>query len=316
MSPVMTDGTPTPLFIVNPVSGAGRTRGRWPALERAILRRELQPEAQFTEAVGHGYELALAAIRAGRDMLIAVGGDGTVNELARAVLDTGSGERVRIGTIPLGTGKDVGKCLGIIRPVDAIRAIAMGYERRIDAGRVSAHDADGNPITRYFLLEASAGWVPEISQSVPRFLKRLGDTAPYLLMTAVKMIGPMGRPFQLTIDGEQLDGRYNTISIHNLELWGGDLLVAPGAVPDDGRFDLIRWGDLGRMTVLRAIRGQQQGGIHIHIDGIDYRQATTVELGSPQRSLLDLDGEHGGYLPARVEMLPAAIRFIAPPPTV
>jgi diacylglycerol kinase (ATP) len=310
----MTTATSTPLFIVNPMSGAGRTRSRWPALLRAIQRRELEPDVQFTAGVGHGYDLALAALEAGCETIVAVGGDGTVNEIARAVLDTGAGDRVRIGTIPMGTGKDIGKCLGIGRPVDAIRAIAMGYERRVDAGRVSAHDADGNPITRYFLLEASAGWVPEISQSVPRLLKRLGDTAPYLIMTMVKMLGPMGRSFELTVDGQQFDGRYNTISIHNLELWGGDLLVAPGALPDDGCFDMVRWGDLGRTAVLKAIRGQQQGGTHIHMDGIDYRQVTSVQLASPIRSLLDLDGEHGGYLPAHIEMLPAAVRFIAPPP--
>ena len=309
----MTAAAARPLFIVNPMSGAGRTRGRWPALERALRRRELDPEAVFTTGVGHGYELALAAIAAGRDTIVAVGGDGSVNEVARATLDSGAGEHVRVGAIPMGTGKDIGKCLGIGRPVDAIRAIAMGYERRIDAGRVSSVDAAGNPITRYFLLEASAGWVPEISQSVPRLLKRLGDTAPYLLMTLIKMLRPMGRPFELVVDGERLDGNYNTISVHNLELWGGDLLVAPGAVPDDGRFDLIRWADLGRLTVLKAVRGQQQGGTHLQIEGIDLSRVTSVEIASPHRSLLDLDGEHGGFLPARIEMLPAAIRFIAPP---
>lgn len=310
----MAGGTANALFIVNPMSGAGRTRGRWPALERALRRRELEPDALFTTAVGHGYELAHAAIEAGRDTIVAVGGDGTVNEVARAVLDSNAGEHVRVGTIPMGTGKDIGKCLGIGRPVDAIRAIAMGYERRVDVGRVSSHDAEGNPITRYFLLEASAGWVPEISQSVPRLLKRLGDTAPYLIMTAIKMLRPMGRPFELVVDGERFDDRYNTISVHNLELWGGDLLVAPGAVPDDGLFDLIRWADLGRLEVLRAVRGQQQGGTHLQMDGITLSRVTSVEIDSPRRSMLDLDGEHGGYLPARIEMLPAAIRFIAPPP--
>jgi diacylglycerol kinase family enzyme len=87
---------------------------------------------------------------------------------------------------------------------------------------------------RHFLLEASAGWVPEISQSVPRWLKRMGDTAPYLVMTSVKMLGAMGREFTVTLDGTSYHGVYNTISVHNMELWGGDMLVAPGAAGTTG----------------------------------------------------------------------------------
>ncbi|WP_322795377.1 hypothetical protein, partial [Tepidiforma sp.] len=161
--------------------------------------------------------------------------------------------------------------------------------------------------------ECSAGWVPEISQSTPRWLKRLGDTAPYLVMTGVKMLGPMSRAFTLRIDGQEFDGRYNSVSVHNMELWGGDLVAAPGAAPDDGLFDVIRWGDLGRRAVLKAVDGQRKGGVHLEMEGIDRHPAKVVELSSPKPTRLDLDGEAGGYLPARIEMVPGAIRFAAPP---
>lgn len=301
-----------PLFIVNPASGGGRTQGRWPALEAAIRRKGLDPEAVFTEHRGHGYDLAKTAIEGGRETVIAVGGDGTVNEVANAILDARAGDRVRVGTIAMGTGKDVGKCLGMARPVQAIRAIVAGAERRIDAGRVDSHDEHGAPMTRHFLLEASAGWIPEISRSVPRWLKLLGDTAPYTIVTFVKMAGPMNRDFEVSVDGQAFHGRYNSITVHNMEMWGGDLVAAPGALPDDGLLDVIRWGPLGRLTTIRAIRGQQQGGTHLAIEGIDHHEARTVELSSPKRSALDLDGEHGGYLPARISVVPAALRFLAP----
>jgi diacylglycerol kinase (ATP) len=163
------------------------------------------------------------------------------------------------------------------------------------------------------LLEAAAGWVAEISASVPRWLKRLGDTAPYVLMTAIKMAGPMHREFELAIDGEGMDARYNTISIHNMEYWGGDLLVAPGATPDDGFLDVIRWGPLGRGAVLKAVQGQQHGGAHLAIEGIDRFAASEVRLNAARRTAIDLDGEHAGYLPATVTVVPGAIRFLAPP---
>ncbi len=301
-----------PLFIVNPASGGGRTKQRVGALIDAIERAGLVANLVFTESIGHGETVASEAIERGHRFLVACGGDGTINEVVNAVLHSGAGGDVRIGTIGLGTGKDVAKGLGIGRASKAIAAIASGSERRIDAGRVLAKDGDGADVTHYFVLEASAGWVPEISRSTPRWLKKLGDTAPYLIIGGVKMAGPMGRAFTLAIDGVEFDGRYNTVSTHNMELWGGDLVAAPGALPDDGLFDVIRWGDRGRRDVFKAMMGQRAGGAHLEMDGIDHHRARRVELASPKRTSLDLDGEFGGYLPATITIIPGALRFVAP----
>lgn len=301
-----------PLFVVNPMSGGGRTKKRWPALERALARAGFEPDAAFTMYHGHGYGLAAAALEDGRRTIIAVGGDGTLNEIISAVIDAGQSAGVRVGTIPMGTGKDVGKCLGIADPVRAIRAIASGAERRLDVGRVAAHDEFGNPVVRHFLLELSAGWIPEVSKSTPRMLKLLGDTAPYIMTTFAKMLGPMNRDFEVQIDGQQFHGRYNSVSIHNMELWGGDMVAVPGAAPDDGLFDVIRWGPLGRRAVIKAVRDMQAGGTHLGTEGIDHHAARVIELASPKKSYLDADGEPGGYLPARIEILPGILRFLAP----
>lgn len=302
-----------PLFIVNPASGGGRTKHRVGALIDAIERAGMAANIAFTERRGHGQGIASEAIERGHRFLVACGGDGTVNEVANAILDARAGDDVRVGTVAMGTGKDIAKCLGMARGSRAIAAIVAGHERRIDAGRVEAKDELGADLTRYFVLEASAGWVPGISQSTPRWLKRLGDTAPYLIVGAVKMAGPLGRSFTLTIDGTSYDGRYNTISVHNMELWGGDLVAAPGALPDDGLLDAIRWGDLNRAHAVKAMLGQRAGGTHLRMNGIDHQRARHIELSSPKRTMLDLDGEFGGYLPATVEVLPAALRFVAPP---
>lgn len=302
-----------PLFIINPMSGGGRTKQRIGAVVDAIERAGLVADLVFTTHRGHATELAREAIDAGREFLVGCGGDGTVYEVANGILGLDAGERVRLSTIGLGTGKDIAKCLGMGRGSLAIKAIAAGNERRIDVGKVTCIGEDGAEQVRYFLLEASAGWVPEISQGTPRWLKRLGDTAPYMVMAGVKMVGPMGRQFTLTIDGNTFDGRYNSVSVHNMELWGGDLVAAPGAAPDDGLLDVIRWGDLGRRMVVKVMDAQRKGGTHVDFDGVDRHPARTVEVSSPKRSVLDLDGEHGGFLPAKIEIVPRALRFVAPP---
>lgn len=295
------------------MSGGGRTKKRVGTIIDAIERAGLNADVVFTTHRGHGTELAHEAIEAGRDFLVACGGDGTVYEVANAILAADAGKRVRLSTIGLGTGKDIAKCLGMGRGSVAIKAIVAGHERRIDVGKVTAMGEDGKEQVRYFLLEASAGWVPEISQSTPRWLKRLGDTAPYIIMAGVKMIGPLGRQFTLSIDGKEYDGRYNSVTVHNMELWGGDLVAAPGASPDDGILDVIRWGDLSRRVAIKVMDAQRNGGTHVDMDGIDRHPAKVIEMSSPKRSQLDLDGEHGGYLPAKVEIIPGAIRFVAPP---
>ncbi|MFN8507635.1 MAG: diacylglycerol kinase family protein [Dehalococcoidia bacterium] len=308
------DQRPRLFLLINPMSGGGRTKQRAGALEAAVRRAGFEPEVALTGHPWHGYALTKGAIDAGHDTIVACGGDGTLYEAANAILDLGAAERVRLGTIPMGTGKDVAKCLGIGAPSAALSALKEGLERRIDAGRIELVDEHGHPRVRHFLLEASAGWVPEISRSVPRWLKRAGDTAPYLIMTGVKMLGPMTRHFDLAIDGEDLSDDYNSVSVHNMELWGGDLTVAPGALPDDALLDVIRWGNLGRRAVLAAVDGQRKGGTHLEMKGIDHHRAATVTMSASRKSTVDLDGEFGGYLPATVSVVPGALRFIAPPP--
>ncbi len=302
-----------PYHVVNLRSRGGDTARRWPRLFDALAARGIIGDYALTRSRGHGYELAKNALEQGHDTIIAVGGDGTIFEVVNAVIDAGAAGSVSIGTIPMGSGKDVARCLNMYRPPQAMRAIQEGHVRDIDVGRVEAVDNHGRPLVKHFLLEASAGWVPEISAAVPTGLKRFGDTFPYLLSAAMKLAGPMGRDFIVQVDNDFYDGRYNTISVHNMEYWGGDLRAAPGARPDDGLLDVIRWADLGRRAVLSAVQGQRKGGRHLCMDGVDHHQARTISLASGKRTALDLDGEQAGYLPARISVVPAAIRFLAPP---
>lgn len=304
-------GEPDPLFIVNPIAGGGRARRRIAPLRDALQRAGFAPDVVITERSWHAYALARKAIDEGRETIVACGGDGTSHEVANAIFDARAAH-VRLAMMPLGTGMDVAKCLGVGKPKLAMRALLDGEDRLIDAGRIECFDAAGQPIVRHFLLEASAGWIPEIAHSVPLWLKRMGETAPYIAVTIVKALGRMNREFEVLIDDQPFDGRYNSISVHNMPVWAGGLEVAPGADPADGSLDVIRWGALGRSKLLQVLQGQRQGGKHLEIPGIDHHPARAVFLDALPGRQLDLDGEAGAFLPARIEVIPRALRVVAP----
>src|SRR5690606_22465626 len=105
------------IFVVaNPASAGGRTKRRLPALEAALREAGFEPEIAVTHHPWHGYDLARDGIEAGHHTIVAAGGDGTIYEAANAIIDAGVAEYVRLATIPLGTGKDVGRCLGVPTP--------------------------------------------------------------------------------------------------------------------------------------------------------------------------------------------------------
>src|SRR5882672_949171 len=175
------------LVIVNQQSGGGRIGARLGRL-RALLERRLgSVELQCTERPGHAIDIAREAAIGGRALIVAVGGDGTLHEVANGILDAGS--RTTLGYVGIGTGGDFRRTLGIEHRLDAyVEAIASGRDLSIDVGRLRFRAPDGAEASRWFVNIVSAGMGGLVDRYVARTTKSLGGRAAYLLASARALV--------------------------------------------------------------------------------------------------------------------------------
>ncbi len=309
------------LAVVNPRSAAGRTGRDWPRLETAL--REIFPalHSVTTRTRGEATELVRAALHAGVSNIIAIGGDGTINEAVNGFFEHGDAiaPEAVFSFITSGTGGDFRKSFGISAgPYAALAHLKHAAIRSIDIGRVTCVSAEGGTTVRHFINIASAGMSGEIVERVNRslFLRRLGGRMAFALSSAGALMTYRGRKVRLRIDGEiDTTATISTLVIANGQFFGGGMHVAPHAELDDNHFDvLIMEAVSGRQAL--ADMGQIYKGTHLDNPSVRALRASKV-LAAPLaaahgRSVrIEVDGEVAGQLPATFEILPNALRVRA-----
>jgi len=308
-----------PLVIVNPASAGKTTRGRWPGLA-SDLRTHFGPfRCAFTEGAGDGRRLAALAAKEGDRLIIACGGDGTINEVVNGILEAGGASE--LGLLPSGTGGDFRRTLGIpTRPAEAARALKNGRTRLMDVGRISYVNHEGENETRYFLGVASFGMSPEVIERVkesgpPRWLPessapRLSGRVSFAIATLKTTLSSPSTTARVQLD-DQAERRLTVanLCVANAIYFGGGMKIAPHALLDDGRFDIITIGDLGALKIL-ANAPQLYLGTHLRMAQVHHAYAVRVEA-RPAREgevvSIEVDGELPGRLPATFELLPRAL---------
>jgi diacylglycerol kinase (ATP) len=299
------------LAIVNPRSRGGATARRWPAVE-AKLRAALGPlEVEATRGPRDAERIAREGVRAGVELVIVAGGDGTLSETAAGLLGAGLGRYAEIAPLPLGTGGDFVRGLGLPADVDAaIARIAAGGTRRLDAGRIAYHDRRGAPATTWFLNIASAGISGLVTELVNRAPKALGGRASFLIGTLRAIARWRATPVRLCVDGEVAhEGPLDLVAVANGSYFGGGMRVAPDARPDDGAFDVVWIRGSSRAKLLRNLPRLYDGS-HLALPEVSVRRGTRVEiepLETGAEVCIEVDGEPIGRLPARFELLPGAL---------
>lgn len=298
--------------IVNPAAHKGGAARRWPAIEAELAVRLGPIVPRFTTAPGHATHLARAAVARGVRRIVAVGGDGTVNEALNGLLDA-SGRLTAPDTVlcpvPAGTANELCRALGHLEhPARAYDAAAGTGTRPVDLLRVRCVDLAGQPVDRFGYLIVSLGAAATISYrtSRSRWLKKLGEVA-YLLMTPVVTLGYRHRDIAITIDGRASGTRrLFTALVANTENGGGGMRLMPGAKFDDGVLDLIEMGDISRLDMLLGVMPKLYSGAHVHHPKVRLSQGASFRFESEVETLVDLDGETVGRLPLEVSVLPRA----------
>ena len=298
----------SPLVVVNPAAGGGRAARALPWLRERLGARD-EARIEVTSRPGDAEVLAADADRAGHDRVIAVGGDGTVQEVVNGLLT--ASVPAELGIVPVGSGNDLARSLGLPAELASAWRLAIGSQTRpTDVAR--ARNGDGTE--RWF---ASAGGIGFDAQVAAAMIARSGwqaGRAGYLFTTLSELRRFSNRRVRLSVDGISSDHDVLLVAIANGAYYGGGMRIAPEARPDDGFLDICVVGDISRVTAIRQLPNLYRG-THVRHAQVSMHRGRSVEVEGDATTRVHLDGEPFGGLPLRVSLAPGAVLVAAPPAT-
>ena len=295
--------------IINPVSSNGKTGKRWPAYEQKFKKAKLNLDINETLYPGHAVNLTKTALNDGYKTIMAVGGDGTVNEIVNGFYQDGQliNQEAVLLVFSQGTGSDYIKSLGLNKSIETVINIYKKYERKwVDIGKMKYLNFDEKEVERYFVNEADVGIGGETVEYVNRSSKLMGGLLTYLIGAIRTVVKYDNKDMKLTIDGEVIkEGLINSVMVSLGKYFAGGMPIAPQAVIDDGLFDIVILGNLTKLeTLLNLYKAYR--GTHIDYHKIDYLKGKEIKIDSKDRVLIDIDGESAGLLPAEFKILKKA----------
>jgi YegS/Rv2252/BmrU family lipid kinase len=299
------------VFLVNPASANGATGRRWPELARRAAALGLAGETLVSERPGHLAELAAEAAAGGATQIVLVGGDGTVHEVVDGLARTGASERVELGVIPFGTGRDFARSLRIPRRVDDALAVARdGRLRTVDLGRATYATANGEAVA-YFANFAGAGISGAIADRANRTTKAFGGRVSFIWATLAVFSRWQPTEMTIEIDGDRRQALLLEALAMNGDYTAGGMWVAPEASPEDGTFDVVLIGDFSKAEFTTTFPKIYRG-THVSHAKVEIVRARELRVDAPAPLPIVLDGEQPGTTPVRFEVVPAALRVRVP----
>jgi diacylglycerol kinase (ATP) len=296
--------------VLNPVSGGGRALRESARIEQALRDFGVRYDLHVSRYAGHAVELAREAARAGCGHFIAIGGDGTLNEILNGALGAGGTPSVPpvLALVPVGRGDDWARTFHVPRRLDeAVRLIARGTLAAHDVG-VAAFDHGGPGSKRLFINVAGAGFDAYVVAQTQAL--RLGP----LTYLAGLLCGFLTyRAPRMRVAGGSLD-REESMFLTFAALGrycGGGMHVAPGASTDDGLFDVVTVGEVGKLELLANLRRLFDGTLPDYAK-VSVARASMVRVESSPPARVQADGELLGHTPVTFSVLPRAVRVIVP----
>ena len=310
-----------PFLVVNPSSANGATGRHFDDISGAVRRAIGDHSHAFTQRPMHAAEVTRKALAEGHDLIIAVGGDGTINEVVNGFFaPCVPGEAVRplnpgaaLGFLPRGTGGDLRRTVGLEGNLAACAGRLSGASKQVDVGRVDYVDTEGQPASRLFLNVGEAGVGAKVVEIVNSSSKLLGGKLTFMLASVRALIGWQDLPLRVSFDGASAEElSVTTLAIANGRFFGGGMMVAPEARLDDGLFHVTIWRGYTLATFMLK-SGSMYDGTHVKLEGTRTATARTVHLapGAAAKGpvAIEVDGEQIGRLPATFTVLPGALRL-------
>jgi YegS/Rv2252/BmrU family lipid kinase len=289
-------------FVINPVSGGGRASRLWPAVKDRFSRHGFQFEFALTSKRGDGVELARRAALDGWPLVVAVGGDGTVNEVVNGLVEAET--PATLGILNAGRGNDCRRNFNLPSRVPlALERLLAGRDVPIDVGL--AEWPDGR--RRHFVMSLGAGFDAAVAARAER--SRGSGKAPYVraILGTLRAYRPL--PATIRVDERvHFSGPITAAVVANGPYYGQGMKIAPTADPHDGVLDLVVLCNLGRVELLRWLPTVYRGR-HLANPKVSTARGRTVSIDAPAPLPLHVDGEPCGETPVRVSIRPAALRL-------
>ncbi|NOZ02750.1 MAG: diacylglycerol kinase family lipid kinase [Deltaproteobacteria bacterium] len=300
-----------PFFIVNPHSANGATKRRFGSMEPTLRAAFPDMKVAYTEGPMHAATLSGEAVARGDELVVACGGDGTLNEVIQPVAGTGC--KTVIAVMPSGTGGDFRRMLGLkTEAEDIVGYLRHGEPRTVDTGILEYANLAGGRDSRAFMNIASCGISGQVDHYVNNTSKALGGRASFLIGSLRGMFGYRNVEMSVKVDDRPFyEGPANLVAVANGRFFGGGMMVAPGSSLDDGLFDVVVFGDLTKLEFIGLSR-RIYSGHHLTHPKIRHGRGSTVEVESRDQALIDLDGEQVGGIPMRAGIRPASLRLLVP----
>jgi diacylglycerol kinase (ATP) len=297
--------TPLTTIILNPTAGRGLGSQRREAIGKAFPHAKIFQTTRSAEAT----DLARCAASEGAELVISAGGDGTLGEVLNGIFGTDA----QLGILPVGTGNDFARTLGIGADWNrALETLRAGTARAVDVGKIEVGDQ-----SRYFLNVAGAGFdsrcAARINEHRPKVLSKLSGTTAYIVAVLSELRTYQTAHIRLELDGHVVENQGIMCAIANAQTYGGGMKVAPDADLCDGLFDICLIKDISAFEFLRAFPGVFAGK-HIHHPKVEMFRAAKVRLQCEPPLPVLVDGDILGASPAHFEIVPHAVQVLAPTP--
>lgn len=296
--------------VVNPQSANGSTLKRWPVYLKRLEEEGYLINYEYTTGPRDATRMTQRILQEGYTHIIAVGGDGTMNEVVNGFFFNGQliNPDAELAFFSHGTGGDFIRTLMIPKGIGGFLSIlSQRHKRRIDVGEVKFQKDHGQQESRYFINVADVGLGGETVARVNRQSKLLGGKLSFLIGSVISILRYRNKVMRCVIDGKLIsEGRQNSIMVANGKFIGGGMMIAPDAELDDGLFDVVCLSDFSTLTLLRHLPKIYRG-THLKIPGVVVYRGRSVVISSTEKTLLDIDGEQPGYAPISFNLHPKAI---------
>ncbi|MEM7655599.1 MAG: diacylglycerol kinase family protein [Bacteroidota bacterium] len=297
------------LILLNPLAGGRKALLRWDQLQRSLTDAGISFDMVWTEGPGDAATLALEGIAQGYRQLMGVGGDGTVHEILQAIMTQTvvPSQEITFTVFPIGTGNDWARMYGISDRLVALRKrLQEGKPQLQDVGHIRFSDGS----QRFFANVLGAcydAYVVEKTQGQDR--SGWKGTVLYLRQLVKGLWAYQAPEIHLKGEGFERKGPAILVNAGICQYSGGGMRLVPEAIPDDGLLDITFVDSLGPWEVIRNLPKLYNGKLYAHPQA-EHARSPWLEISSQPNSQIEADGELLGQLPARIELIPNALRVL------